>query len=50
LPPIEHWRDAMYLESIKPVLLGLQDNYRDQWDDAHWKAIIKDASLPQNVN
>ncbi|KAH1159554.1 hypothetical protein GYH30_031330 [Glycine max] len=50
LPPIEHWRDEMYLESIKPVLLGLQDNYRDQWDDAHWKAIIKDASLPQNVN
>jgi len=35
----------MYLESIKPFLLGMLENYRDEWDDAHWNAIIKNASL-----
>ncbi|XP_020224452.1 flavin-containing monooxygenase FMO GS-OX5 isoform X1 [Cajanus cajan] len=48
LPPIEEWREEMYLESIKSIF-GMQDNYRDQWDDAHQNAMIKDASLPQNV-
>ncbi|WVY99774.1 hypothetical protein V8G54_025844 [Vigna mungo] len=47
LPPREPWREEMYLESIKPLLLGTLENYRDQWDDAHWNAIIKDASLTQ---
>ncbi|XP_047147691.1 flavin-containing monooxygenase FMO GS-OX-like 1 isoform X2 [Vigna umbellata] len=47
LLPREPWREEMYLESIKPLLLGTLENYRDQWDDAHWNAIIKDASLTQ---
>jgi len=38
----------MYVESIKPLSLGRVENYRDQWDDAHWNAIIKDASLYAN--
>ncbi|TKY49679.1 Flavin-containing monooxygenase FMO GS-OX 3 [Spatholobus suberectus] len=48
LPPVEDWKEEMYVESIKKVF-GMQDNYRDQWDDAHWNAIVTDASLPQNV-
>ncbi|RDY04277.1 Flavin-containing monooxygenase FMO GS-OX-like 3, partial [Mucuna pruriens] len=48
LTPVEDWREEMYVESIKQIF-GMHDNYRDQWDDAHWNAIIKDASLQQNV-
>ncbi|KAL2337150.1 hypothetical protein Fmac_011596 [Flemingia macrophylla] len=48
LPPLEEWREEMYLDSFKRIF-GMQDNYRDQWDDAHRNATIKDASLQQNV-
>lgn len=49
LPPIEAWREEMYVESLKQ-LLGMQDNYRGQWDVARWNAIIKDASLLQTAS
>ncbi|KAK7243396.1 hypothetical protein RIF29_38191 [Crotalaria pallida] len=48
LPPVEDWREEMYVESLRNIN-GMQDNYRDQWDDAHWKEIIRDASLRKNV-
>ncbi|KAK7271453.1 hypothetical protein RJT34_27376 [Clitoria ternatea] len=47
LPPLEDWKEEMYLECIRSMF-GMQDNYRDQWSDAHWNAIIKDASLSNN--
>ncbi|KAK7323352.1 hypothetical protein VNO77_26823 [Canavalia gladiata] len=47
LTPVEYWRDEMYVECLGNIF-AMQDNYRDQWNDAHWNAIIKDSPL-QNL-
>ncbi|KAI4333020.1 hypothetical protein L6164_017877 [Bauhinia variegata] len=47
LPPIEEWREEMYLECIKS-LTEMKDEYRDKWDDAHWNSIAKSTPFPQN--
>ncbi|MED6109251.1 hypothetical protein PIB30_031690 [Stylosanthes scabra] len=44
LPPVEDWKERMYVESLKSIF-SMKDDYKDQWEDAYWDAIIKDASL-----
>ncbi|XP_054814792.1 flavin-containing monooxygenase FMO GS-OX-like 4 isoform X2 [Prosopis cineraria] len=43
LPPVDEWREKMYVESITKIS-NMEDNYRDQWDDAYWETIIKGES------
>lgn len=39
LPAMEEWRELMLTECCKKVL-EMEHNYKDQWDDAYWDAII----------
>ncbi|EXB37532.1 Flavin-containing monooxygenase FMO GS-OX-like 3 [Morus notabilis] len=43
LPPIEEWKYKMYEESLNNIYEMRDIRYKDQWDDAYWEGIIKDA-------
>ncbi|XP_057458536.1 flavin-containing monooxygenase FMO GS-OX5-like isoform X1 [Lotus japonicus] len=43
LPPLEDWMEQMYSECFKN-LVEMKENYRDEWDDNQWDAIIQTQS------
>lgn len=48
LPPLEDWMEQMLRECFKNVA-EMKENYRDEWDDNQWDAVIQteSASLKQ---
>ncbi|MED6205295.1 hypothetical protein PIB30_016481 [Stylosanthes scabra] len=49
LPPLEEWRDAMYLHNIKNFS-EMNGGFRDQWDDDYWDAIINNNNTKLSLH
>ncbi|XP_058744161.1 flavin-containing monooxygenase FMO GS-OX-like 3 isoform X3 [Vicia villosa] len=43
LPPLEDWRDNMWMECFKNFS-EMKEMYRDEWDDNYWDSIIQNES------
>ncbi|XP_058744163.1 flavin-containing monooxygenase FMO GS-OX-like 2 isoform X5 [Vicia villosa] len=43
LPPLEDWRDNMWMECFKNFS-EMKEMYRDEWDDNYWDSIIQNGS------
>ncbi|CAI8607500.1 unnamed protein product [Vicia faba] len=43
LPPLEDWRDDMWMECFKNFS-EMKEMYRDEWDDNYWDSIIQSGS------
>lgn len=48
LPPLEDWRDNMWMECFKNFS-KMKEMYRDEWDDKYWDSIIQNGSAFQKA-